>query len=329
MALSLGFIVDTLGGELLGSRTFEIARLAPLHSAGPDALSFLSHARYQSQLAHCQAGAVILNPALRDLAGDRACILTDDPYLYFSRLTRLWRAQHPLPLAARIHPSAVIDPLAQVADDAVIGPLCVVEAGAEIGPRTRLHSRVTVGHGCRIGADGIVHAGVVIGADGFGFAPHQGQWEKIEQLGAVWIGDQVEIGANTCIDRGALEDTVIEDGVKLDNLIQIGHNVRIGAHSALAGCVGVAGSAKIGAHCTIGGGAVVLGHLELADGVHISAASVVTRSVLKPGHYTGMFPLDENAQWEKNAASLKKLARLRDRLRQLEQQIQSIQKEQP
>ena len=329
MALSLGFIVDTLGGELLGSRTLQIARLAPLHSAGADALSFLSHPRYQSQLANCQAGAVILNPALRDLAGERACILTNDPYLYFARLTRLWRAQHPLPLPSRIHPSAVVDPLAKVAEDAVIGPLCVVEAGAEIGPRTRLHSRVTVGHGCRIGADGIVHAGVVIGADGFGFAPHQGQWEKIEQLGAVRIGDQVEIGANTCIDRGALEDTVIEDGVKLDNLIQIGHNVRIGAHSALAGCVGVAGSAKIGAHCTIGGGAVVLGHLELADGVHISAASVVTRSVLKPGHYTGMFPLDENSQWEKSAASLKQLARRRERLRQLEQQIQSLSKEQP
>jgi len=329
VALSLGFIVDTLGGELLGSRTLEIARLAPLHNARADELTFLSHARYQSQLAHCQAGAIVLSPALRELAGQRACIFTDDPYLYFSRLTRLWRAQHPLPQSARIHPSAVIDPTAKVADDAIVGPLCVVEAGAELGPRTRLHARVTVGHGCRIGADGIVHSGVVIGADGFGFAHHQGRWEKIEQLGAVRIGDGVEIGANTCIDRGALEDTVIEDGVKLDNLIQIGHNVRIGAHSALAGCVGVAGSAKIGAHCTIGGGAVVLGHLELADGVHISAASVVTRSVLKPGHYTGMFPLDENSQWEKNAASLKQLARLRDRLRELEQQVQSLQKEQP
>jgi UDP-3-O-[3-hydroxymyristoyl] glucosamine N-acyltransferase len=170
---------------------------------------------------------------------------------------------------------------------------------------------------------------VVVGADGFGFAQHEGCWEKIEQLGAVRIGDDVEIGANTCIDRGALEDTVIENGVKLDNLIQIGHNVHVGAHTAMAGCVGVAGSAKIGAHCTIGGGAVVLGHLTLADGVHVSAASVVTRSILKPGHYTGMFPLDENAQWEKNAASLKQLSRLRDRVRQLEQELQTLQKEQP
>ena len=330
MALSLGFIVQTLGGELIGSATQQVHRLAPLQSAGPDDISFLSHARYRAQLDTSRAGAVILAPDMQaTLAGRAACILSPDPYLYFARLTRLWRQQHPLPVAPRIHPSAVVDPSAQVAADAVIGPLCVVEAGAELGQGTVLHSRVTVGHGCRIGARCIVHAGVVIGADGFGFAPHAGRWEKIEQLGAVRIGDDVEIGANTCIDRGALEDTVLEDGVKLDNLIQIGHNVHVGAHTAMAGCVGVAGSAKIGAHCTIGGGAVVLGHLTLADGVHISAASVVTRSVSKPGHYTGMFPLDENSQWEKNAASLKQLSRMRERVRALEQQIQTLQKEQP
>jgi len=196
-------------------------------------------------------------------------------------------------------------------------------AGAEIGPGTWLKSRVTVGENCKIGARCLVHSGVVIGADGFGFAPHQGQWEKIEQLGAVRIGNDVEIGANTCIDRGALEDTVIEDGVKLDNLIQIGHNVQVGQHTAMAGCVGVAGSAKIGAHCTVGGGAVVLGHLSLADHVHISAASVVTRSISQPGYYTGMFPLDSNANWEKNAASLKQLSRLRDRIKALEADIQN------
>lgn len=330
MALSLEFIVQTLGGELIGSPTRQIQRLAPLHSAGPDDISFLSQARYRAQLETSHAGAVILDPAMRGAASPRmACILTDNPYLYFSRLTRLWRQQHPLPARPHIHPSAVVDPGATVAVDAVIGPLCVIEPGAHIGAGTVLHSRVTVGHGCRIGDRCIVHAGVVIGADGFGFAPHDGHWEKIEQLGAVRIGNDVEIGANTCIDRGALEDTVIEDGVKLDNLIQIGHNVHVGAHTAMAGCVGVAGSAKIGAHCTIGGGAVVLGHLSLADGVHISAASVVTRSVPKPGHYTGMFPLDENSQWEKNAASLKQLARMRERMRQLEQQIQILQKEQP
>jgi UDP-3-O-[3-hydroxymyristoyl] glucosamine N-acyltransferase len=159
---------------------------------------------------------------------------------------------------------------------------------------------------------------VVIGADGFGFALHQGTWEKIEQLGAVRIGNDVEIGANTCIDRGALQDTVIEDGVKLDNLIQIGHNVHIGQHTAMAGCVGVAGSARIGAHCTVGGGAIILGHLSLADGVHISAASVVTRSIKQPGQYTGLFPIDDNSAWEKNAASLKQLHQLRDRIKALE-----------
>ncbi len=330
MALSLGFIVETLGGELIGSPAQQVRRLAPLQSAGADDIAFLSHARYRSQLEETHAGAVIVAPAMQEVAARcPARILTDNPYLYFSRLTRLWRRQHPLPAGPRIHPSAVVDPLATVAADAVVGPLCVIEAGAVIGSQTVLHSRVTVGHGCSIGQRCIVHAGVVIGADGFGFASHEGRWEKIEQLGGVRIGDDVEIGANTCIDRGALEDTVIENGVKLDNLIQIGHNVHVGAHTAMAGCVGVGGSAKIGAHCTIGGGAVVLGHLTLADGVHISAASVVTRSVLKPGHYTGMFPLDENSQWEKNAASLKQLSRMRERVRALEQQIQILQKEQP
>jgi UDP-3-O-[3-hydroxymyristoyl] glucosamine N-acyltransferase len=170
-----------------------------------------------------------------------------------------------------------------------------------------------------VGERAIIHSGVVIGADGFGFAPHEGQWVKIEQLGAVRIGNDVEIGANTCIDRGALEDTVIEDGVKLDNLIQIGHNVHIGAHTAMAGCVGVAGSARIGAHCTVGGGAVVLGHLTLADHVHISAASVVMRSIGKPGQYSGVFPIDDNASWEKNAATLRQLHALRQRIKTLEQ----------
>jgi UDP-3-O-[3-hydroxymyristoyl] glucosamine N-acyltransferase len=194
----------------------------------------------------------------------------------------------------------------------------VVGAGASVGAATRLAPRVVLGAGCRIGARGIVHSGVVIGADGFGFAPTEGRWEKIEQLGSVRIGDDVEIGANTCIDRGALDDTIIDDGVKLDNLIQIGHNVRVGAHTAMAGCVGVAGSAVIGAHCTLGGGAIVLGHLTLADHVHISAASVVMRSIAKPGQYSGVFPIDDNAAWEKNAATLRQLHALRERLRTLE-----------
>jgi UDP-3-O-[3-hydroxymyristoyl] glucosamine N-acyltransferase len=215
-----------------------------------------------------------------------------------------------------------MDALAEVDSSAVIGPLCVVERGAKIGAHTWLKSRVTVGEDCVIGARCILHSGVVIGADGFGFAPVRAEdgtcWEKIEQLGAVRIGDDVEIGANTCIDRGALADTVIEDGVKLDNLIQIAHNVRVGRNTAMAACVGVAGSAVIGANCTIGGGAGIAGHLTLADNVHVSAFSLVSRSLHKPGHYTGVFPLDDNASWEKNAATLKQLAGLRERLRALE-----------
>lgn len=324
MSLTLGAIVETLGGRLLGPSDMQVSGLAPLQTAQPGQISFLSQARYQSQLANSLAGCVIVSPVFEvEVAQRAAAIITDDPYLYFARLTRLWKRALPQPARPRIHPSAVIDPEALIAEDAVIGPLCVVERGAEIGPGTWLKSRVTVGENCKIGARCLVHSGVVIGADGFGFAPHQGQWEKIEQLGAVRIGNDVEIGANTCIDRGALEDTVIEDGVKLDNLIQIGHNVQVGQHTAMAGCVGVAGSAKIGAHCTVGGGAVVLGHLSLADHVHISAASVVTRSISQPGHYTGMFPLDSNANWEKNAASLKQLSRLRDRIKALEADIQN------
>ncbi len=324
MALRLASIVNALGGTLHGSAEMEITGLAPLESAGSGDISFLSNPKYQQQLASSGAGCVIVAPASQDAARSRgACIVTDQPYLYFARLTQLWKREHgPVTSPAGVHPSAVVDPAAEVHATARIGPLCVVERGAHIGAGTVLKSRVTVGEGCSVGARCILHAGVVIGADGFGFAPAEGgAWEKIEQLGAVRIGDDVEIGANTCVDRGALQDTVIEDGVKLDNLIQIGHNVRIGKHTAMAGCVGVAGSATIGAHCTVGGGAVVLGHLTIADHVHISAASVVTRSVTKPGLYTGLFPLDENAVWEKNAASLKQLNSLRERLKNLEKNL--------
>ena len=320
MSLSLAFIVEALGGTLSRPVSLQIESIAPLSTAGASDIGFLSQARYRSQLQHTQAGCVIVrNDDLPHVPPQSVALITEDPYVYYARLSQLWRERH-APVSGGIHPSAVVAPGAEIAPDAVIGPLCVVEEGARIGAGTRLASRVTVGHHCQIGERCIVHSGVVIGADGFGFAPSQGHWEKIEQLGAVRIGHDVEIGANTCIDRGALGDTVIEDGVKLDNLIQIGHNVHVGAHTAMAGCVGVAGSARIGAHCTIGGGAVVLGHLQLADHVHVSAASVVTRSLLQPGHYTGLYPIDDNAAWEKNAASLKNLSRLRERVRALEQQ---------
>jgi UDP-3-O-[3-hydroxymyristoyl] glucosamine N-acyltransferase len=336
----LSAIVEALGGQLSGDPAMLVERLAPLETAGPRDLAFIAQARYAQQVATTLAGALIVPPDLREAAASRgACLVTEDPYLYFARLTQWWRAQHeklPEPCVdplAHVHPTALIEAGVDIAAYAVVGARArishgarigahaVLGAGASIGPDTVLHPRVTVGDRCSVGARCIVHAGVVIGADGFGFAPHQGAWIKIEQLGSVRIGDDVEIGANTCIDRGALDNTVIGNGVKLDNLIQIGHNVRVGSHTAMAGCVGVAGSAVIGAHCTVGGGAVVLGHLSLADGVHISAASVVTRSIREPGHYTGMFPLDDNASWEKNAASLKQLNRLRERLKAVEQAI--------
>lgn len=327
MGLTLGSIVAVLGGELHGAADLQIDGLAPLQTATAQQLSFLSHPKYQSELASSQAGCVIVGPPMRAAALARgACIVAEQPYLYFARVTQLWKKGLAPVVRPQIHSSAVIDAEAFIHPLALIGPLCVIERGARIGANTELKSRVTVGENCVLGERCLVHAGVVIGADGFGFAPCAGAWEKIEQLGAVRIGNDVEIGANTCIDRGALQDTVIDDGVKLDNLIQIGHNVRVGKHTAMAGCVGVAGSATIGAHCTLGGGAIVLGHLELAAGVNISAASVVTRSIRKPGHYTGMFPLDDNAAWEKNAASLKQLHSLRDRIRSLEDKLKILER---
>ncbi len=338
--LRLADLVAALGGQLIGDGALAIHRLAPLDTADETCLSFLANPRYAAQLATTRAACVIVAPAQQQAATARgAAIVCDDPYLYFARLTQWWAARcRPAP-APGVHASAVVEPGAlihpgasvgalayvgagaRIAAGAVIASHCHIGAGAAVGEASRLGARVTLGEACSIGARAIVHAGVVIGADGFGFAPHQGTWVKIEQLGAVRIADDVEIGANTCIDRGALDDTVIEQGVKLDNLIQIGHNVHIGAHSAMAGCVGIAGSARIGRHCTAGGGAIILGHLELVDHVHVSAATVVTRSILKPGQYTGLFPFDDNASWEKNAATLRQLHTLRERLRALEKKL--------
>ena len=320
--MRLGWLVDKLGGTLHGSPDLQITGLSPLASAAQGDLSFLSHPQYITQLGCSSATCVIVAPAHEEEAKQRgACILTPNPYAYWARTTQLWKSQWmtaPSQTDPLVHPSAVVHPTAQVHASVQIGPLCVVEEGAVIGAGTCLKARVTVSAHCHIGQNCILHSGAVIGADGFGFAPEDQRWIKIEQLGAVRIGNDVEIGANTCIDRGAIADTVIEDGVKLDNLIQIGHNVHVGAHTAMAGCVGVAGSTRIGAHCTIGGGAVVLGHLTLVDGVHVSAASVVTHSLSKPGQYTGVFPIDENKAWHKNAASLKQLNALRERLKLLE-----------
>jgi len=323
VSLKLGQIVDALGGELLeGDEDQSILRIAPLESADADSISFLSNPKYLHQLAASKAACVVVAPAQRDQARLRgACIAADNPYLYFARLTQLWKRMHAEAGVEGVHPSAVVHPLAKVHPSATIGPLCVVERGAEIGAHTVLKSRVTISEFCSVGERCLLHPGVVIGADGFGFAQEHGAWIKIEQLGRVRIGSDVEIGANTCIDRGALDDTVIADGVKLDNLVQIGHNVQIGAHTAIAGNAGVAGSAHIGAHCSIGGASNILGHLKIADGVAISPTSVVMRSVSQPGLYTGIFPLATNAQWEKNAATLKQLHALRERIKTLEKAL--------
>ena len=338
MLVRLGELGRFLGAELLGDPEFTVSRIGPLATAGPDTISFLSHPRYQAQLAGSRAGCVIVGEAQRELASARgAALVCADPYLAFARLTQWWarrtrRAPEPgIHRTAVVQEGALIDASASVgalafvgrgahvAAGAVVGAQCHLGEGARVGAGTVLAARVSLGEACRIGQRGIVHGGAVIGADGFGFAPtEEGRWEKIEQLGGVLIGDDVEIGANTCIDRGALDDTVLEDGVKLDNLVQIGHNVHVGAHSAFAGCVGVAGSARIGRHCTAGGGAIILGHLEIVDHVHITAATVVSRSIHKPGQYSGAFPFDDNASWEKNAATLRQLYTLRERLRALE-----------
>jgi UDP-3-O-[3-hydroxymyristoyl] glucosamine N-acyltransferase len=279
---------------------------------------------------------VIVAPPFRDAAAARgAAIVSADPYLYFARLTQWWAERTQPRPTPTIDASAAVDPAARIGARVAVGAFAVIEAGAVIGDDASIGAHAVVGAGCAIGAAtrigarvtlaratigarGIVHSGVVIGADGFGFAPDRGRWEKIEQLGRVVIGDDVEIGANTCIDRGALGDTVIGDGVKIDNLVQIGHNVRIGAHTAIAGCVGIAGSATIGAHCMLGGGSGVTGHVTIADHVVIGGATQVSRSIAKPGFYSGSFPFDDNASWEKNAAVLRNLHALRERVRALE-----------
>lgn len=323
MIVQIGHIVDALGGELVGGmREIEVSRIAPLDTADAASISFLSNPRYEAQMAASQAACVIVGPSMKDAAAKRgACIVVANPYLYFARLTQFWKRRQEGVARSGIHPTAVVHPTAQVHPAAYIGPQCVIEANVEIGADSVLRSRVTINDGCVIGQRCLIHSGVVIGADGFGFANDGAAWVKIEQLGCVRIGNDVEIGANTCIDRGALDDTVIEDGVKLDNLVQIAHNVHVGAHSVIAGNAGVAGSARIGRNCSIGGAANILGHLTLADGTSISPTSMVTRSIHQPGLYTGIFPLQTNAQWEKNAASLKQLHALRERIKQLEKAL--------
>ncbi len=315
-----------------------ISGLAPLESARAGDISFLNDRRYGRLAAESAAAAVLVRDAERDLLAPSAAALpVADPYLELARLSnwfaeRLGRRPAPAgihPLAhigegallgrhVRIDAHASVGAGARIGDGATIGPGVVVGDDAEIGAHTRLYPGVVVYADCRIGARCLIHAGTVIGSDGFGFARDGARWHKIAQLGSVRIGDEVEIGANCTIDRGALDDTLIADGCKLDNLIQVAHNVRIGEHTAIAGCVGIAGSARIGRRCMIGGGAGILGHLEICDDVIVSAMSLVTRSIRERGFYSGVFPLMDNAGWEKAAAALRHLPDLRARLRRLE-----------
>ena len=332
--LSLGEIVSTLGGRVVGDAALRIEQVGSLEHAGAHQIAFLAGARYRARLTGTRAGAVVLAPESAGLT-DLPRIVSDDPYPYFARLSQLLNpvavpqpgrhAASSVDAAARVAPSArieagaVICAGADIGERAWIGEGCYVGADAAIGADSRLYPSVVVYAACRIGARALVHAGAVIGADGFGMAQENGRWLKVPQIGRVLIGDDVEIGANTTIDRGTVDDTVIEDGVKLDNQIQIGHNCRIGAHTAMAGRAGVAGSASIGRRCTVGGAAVILGHLSICDDVHVSAATVISRSIRKPGTYTGMYPFDDNASWARNTALVRHLADLADRVRALEQ----------
>ncbi|MDL2355808.1 MAG: UDP-3-O-(3-hydroxymyristoyl)glucosamine N-acyltransferase [Pseudomonadota bacterium] len=345
MGTRLGQLVERLGGQLVGDPNLEVTGIAPLADAGVSHISFLSNSKLRAQAAHSAAAALIVAPADDAWLAETyrgARIVTHNPYVYFARAAQWFAAQDevaPPPgidasasvaAGARVDPSAHIGPQVTILDGAVIGAGAVIEAGcfigrdAVIGEHTHLFANATFHARCEIGKRGIIHSGAVIGTDGFGFANEGGVYIKIPQTGRVMIGDDVDIGANTCIDRGALADTIIEDGVKLDNQIQIGHNCHIGAHTAMAGCVGVAGSATIGKYCTFGGAAMVLGHLTIADRVHISSGSMVSRSIHEAGQYTGFYPLAKNAEWEKTAAIVRNLAAMREKIRALEKTIKTL-----
>jgi UDP-3-O-[3-hydroxymyristoyl] glucosamine N-acyltransferase len=315
VALTLAQIASRLGGRIVGDPEILIRQVASLQSAGPGQISFLARAAFKSQLANTRASAVVLG-ADAELLTPLPRIVCENPYAYIARVSQLFNP--PFTQPSGVHASAVLAPGVTLGARVSIGPGCVIGEGATIGDDCCLYPRVVVYAGCRIGARAIIHAGAVIGADGFGIAADDGRWVKIPQTGRVLIGDDVEIGANTTIDRGAMDDTVIGDGVKLDNQIQIGHNCRIGAHTAMAGCSGIAGSTTVGSRCMIGAGARILGHLSLCDGVQVSAGTVISRSIRKPGAYAGLFPAEEHGSWARNAAALRHLAKLVKRVRALE-----------
>ena len=298
-------IAQRLGGRVVGESGILIRQVGSLEGATREQITFLVNSKLKAKLAETRAGAVIVAPENEKLTR-LPRIVADNPYAYFARVSQLF---NPVVTQSGIHPSAVIAPSAKLGRNVSIGAGCVVGEDVVIGADSCLYPRVVLYPKCVVGKRVVIHAGAVIGADGFGLAPENGRWVKIPQIGAVRIGDDVEIGANTTIDRGALDDTVIEEGVKLDNQVQVGHNVRIGAHSAVAGCVGIAGSARIGRHVTIGGAAMIHGHIEIVDHVHVSAGTLISRSLTKPGTYTGIYPFDEHDAWKRNAARLRRLAK--------------------
>jgi len=339
LAFSLHEIVARLGGELIGPGTVAIRQVAPLDTAGPDELSFLTGGKYRRLLESTRAAAVILGRDHRD-STERPRIVCDNPYAYLARVSALLNPAEPV--AAGIHPSAAVHATATVASTASVGPCAAVDAGATIGARcvidagcvigrnsiigddSRLHANVVIYPDCRVGARGILHSGVVIGGDGFGIAEEDGRWLKVPQIGRAIIGDDVEIGANTTVDRGALGDTVIEEGVKLDNLIQIAHNVVIGAHTAIAACAGIAGSARIGRGCRIGGAAMIHGHIEICDGTVVGAGTMVRKSITEPGIYDGFFPCLPHREWMKNLAHFNRLHELAETVRELEARMAAM-----
>jgi UDP-3-O-[3-hydroxymyristoyl] glucosamine N-acyltransferase len=333
MGVSLGELAVRFGCELRGDPGVRVERVATLSQADSSSLAFIANPRYRQQLASSRAAAVVLDA---QSAADcpTAALVCENPHATYARIAAVL---HPLPTAApgrhpsaviapgaRIDPSAHVGALSVIGDGVVvgprafIGPQCLIEDQATIGEDARLNARVTVCRRVEIGARAVIQPGAVIGGDGFGFANERGRWIKVPQTGSVRVGPDVEIGANTTIDRGAIEDTVIEEGVKLDNLIMIAHNVRVGAHSALAACVGVSGSTSIGRRCMIGGQVGIGGHLTIADDVIITGCTMVSHSIARPGVYSGGIPLEEARVWRRLVARFKRIDSLAGRLKALE-----------
>ncbi|MCG6872139.1 MAG: UDP-3-O-(3-hydroxymyristoyl)glucosamine N-acyltransferase [Gammaproteobacteria bacterium] len=341
MPIKLGELAENLDARLEGDATCEVDSVAPLDEAGPSQLTFLANPRLRHQLADSRAGAVLLSGKHAGLfAGNR--IITENPYACFAQAAM--HLHPPVPVQPGRHPTAVLDPGTTIAASAQIGAHVVVEGNTRIGERCRIDANAFIGTDCELGCDVVVHPGVVIypgsrigdrcvihagavlGADGFGLARDGERWLPVPQIGGVRIGSDVSIGANTTIDRGALRDTVLGDGVKLDNLVQIAHNVVVGDHTVMAAQTGVAGSTRIGRCCAFGGRVGVLGHLEISDGVQVMATSLVTRNIGKPGDWSAVVPADENSRWQKNVARLRKLDELCRRLKRLERTMNGFEK---